>query len=387
MTPRVITAIAGLLACTLSLPHLARAQSPGTQSRLALAALEARVDQHPSVRRATAAVEEARGLSEQAGKWDNPVVGFAADELRPGESPSGRLGGFVELTVPVGGARGAARDAGQSEVARREAELEAVRLGVLVAIRRSYYAVLSAEERVRVLERQRDLAGETAGVASQLLNIGLADRSDVLLSEAESARAAARLAAAEASRNGAWQALASAAADPELRPGALAVSFDAPLPALSFESVRDEIRRVSPVLRAAEAAVARGRALVAFARTVARPDLFTRGEFGWNREHVPHASSSQAIGWEFGVEFGISLPLANRNTNGIAAANSAVSDSTNTAKSSTSGRTPIHGPNGGSGGNLRTHCTPIDRQPKKLGDSGGHSHRERTHGGGRAARS
>ena len=38
-------------------------------------------------------------------------------------------------------------------------------------------------------------------------------------------------------------------------------------------------------------------------------------------------------------------------------------DSTNTAKSSISGRTPIHGPNAGSGDNPGNHCIPIDRQP------------------------
>ena len=45
------------------------------------------------------------------------------------------------------------------------------------------------------------------------------------------------------------------------------------------------------------------------------------------------------------------------------AANSAEPASTNTAKSSTSGKTPTHGPSGGSGDNPQTRCTPIDRQP------------------------
>ncbi len=298
------------VAAVAAVPALA-SQEPST---LGLATLEARVNEHPAVRAAAARVDEARGRARQAGTLTNPTVGLVTNELRPRENPSGHFGGFIEQMLPLGGKRAAARAEGEAGVDQRMAELELVRLGVLVDIRRAYYGVLMAEERVRVLTRQRELGAESVTVAGQLLNIGLVDRSDVLQAEAEAARLTARHAGAVAMLDGAWRRLAAAAGDASLGPRPLAEP--GALPDLDRSTVRAQLQSASPALRIARAEVARERLAVAVAQTISRPDLFLRGEVGWNREHTV-AAPTRPIGFEFGVEIGISLPVVNRNAGGI----------------------------------------------------------------------
>jgi len=300
-------------ALVLAAPALVAA---GEQTGLSLAALEARVGEHPAVRAAAARVDQARGLARQAGALTNPTVGLVTNELRPRENPSGHVGGFVEQRLPLGGKRAAARAEGEAGVDRRIAELDLVRVAVLVDIRRAYYGVVMAEERVRVLTRQRELGAESVAVTGQLFNIGLANRSDVLQAEAESARLGARHAGAVAMRDGAWQRLAAAAGDASLGPRSLAEP--AAPPELELAALRSDLQQTSPALRVARAQVARERTNVAVARTISRPDLFLRGEVGWNREHTL-AAPTRPIGLEFGAAVGISLAVANRNAGGIAA--------------------------------------------------------------------
>jgi outer membrane protein TolC len=78
---------------------------------------------------------------------------------------------------------------------------------------------------------------------------------------------------------------------------------------------------------AADRAVAMQRAEVSTARSLMTPDLFLRGDVAANRERA----SGRAIGPQFGLEAGISIPLFNRNAGGIASATSMVSSAEATA--------------------------------------------------------
>lgn len=304
------------------------AQSATPEARvqtLSLETLEARaLARHPAIQQAAARVEEARGRSAQAGAWDNPTVGGTAGELRPRESPSGTFGGFVEQTLTLGGKRQAARLLGGAEVALRDAELAAVRHRVTVDVRTAYYEVLAAAEKLKVSGRLLAVTDESVVIVRQLVNVGIAQQPDVLEVEAGAARQKAMLASARAHQAGAWRRLAAAVADPSLTAPTVALTLDGTIPVLDRQASLDWILQQSPEVKAADADAARQRAAVDVERRRVFPDLTLRGEAGWNREHLRAAMFPRSIGWEFGAEAGITLPLWNRNRGGIMAARSSV---------------------------------------------------------------
>lgn len=288
---------------------------------LDLAALEAQaLARHPAIARAAADVDAARGRASQMGAWSNPVIGGSAEELRPRESPSGSFGGFVQQTIPLGGKLSSARALGNRDVEVAEAALVSARQMVLASVRERYYRVLVADERVAVTTRLSDLAAETAVIAKQLFNVGIADQPDVLTSEAEAARARADLSVVSVRRVSAWQQLASAVADPSLKPQTLTAKISDALRPFDRDVALASVLAESGMLQEAARASASAKAAVDVERRVTRPDLFVRADAGRNRE----LNGGRAIGPQFGVEAGISIPLFNRNRGGIAAATARV---------------------------------------------------------------
>lgn len=292
-----------------------------TPAPLALASLEARaIERHPAVREASARLDEARALASQAGAWDNPSVGGGASELRRRESPSGTWGAFVEQTFSLGGKRGADRAAAGAEAAVRQVELDMATLRVRIGVRAAYLEVAAAAERLAVAERLTTTAEETVVIAKQLVNVGLADKPDVLEAEAEVARHRAAVVAARSHQGAAWRRLAASVADLTLVPQP--IDLPGGVPVLDRQRSLDEILSASPEVKSADAIVARERAGVTVETRRTFSDLTMRGEVGWNREQF--SSRAQAKGWEFGVEAGVTLPLFNRNRSGVIAARSAV---------------------------------------------------------------
>jgi cobalt-zinc-cadmium efflux system outer membrane protein len=294
----------------------------GAQS---LEALEASaLAKHPAIQQAAARVEEARGRSVQAVAWNNPTVGVTGGELRPRETPSGAIGGFVEQTFMLGGKRDAARVAAGADVAVREAELAAIRQRVLVDVRTAYYEVLAAAEKVRVSERLLAVVDESVTIVRQLVNVGIAQRPDVLEAEAEAAQQKAMVVSARAHQAGAWRRLAAAVADPSMAAPTGTLTLTAVLPSLDRQGSLDQVLQQSPEVKAADAEVTRQRSMVEVERRSVSSDLTLRADAGWNRERLGSALTPRSLGWEFGAEAGITLPLWNKNRGGVMAARSSV---------------------------------------------------------------
>ena len=296
-------------------------QAAPTTPTLDLATLEAQtLARHPAIRRAAADVEAARSRAAQKGAWPNPVVGGSTEELRPRESPSGYFGGFIQQTIPLGGTLGASRAVGERELAVAEAALATTRQQIVADVRDRYYRVLVAEERRTVAAHLSELASESAVIAKQLFNVGIADQPDVLTSEAEAAQARAVLVSVNALRLAAWQRLAAATADPSLVPQKLAGSISDALPTLDRDATLTRVLAENASLQEAARGADTARASVNLEKRVTRPDLYLRFDGGANRE----ISDGRAIGPQFGLEAGISVPLFNRNHGGIASATSRV---------------------------------------------------------------
>jgi outer membrane protein, heavy metal efflux system len=309
-----LAALLGLLAS----PALALAQPPATP--MTLNELEQlALQNNPTATAAAAGIEAARGGARQAGAWPNPVIGYSGEEIKTGDlDVRGEHGFFVEQTIRLGGKLRLSRSVFQKTIERAEAERDLQRLRILSSVRQAFYSVLLTERRIEVRERLAALASEAVGVTAQLFNVGAADRPDYLQIEIESRRLQLLLNRSRNELLASRARLAALTGVGEVAARPIAGTIDAAIPELEREQVIRTLLEQSPELRAARAELERSRAVTARARRETYPDLFLRGGSAYNRERGE--DSGRPIGWEGTLEAGISVPLFNRNTGGIAAA-------------------------------------------------------------------
>jgi len=289
--------------------------APLTLARLEQMALEA----NPTLRQATAIVDAAQARARQAGAWPNPVIGYTGGEVAPGDiTRLGEHGFFVEQTILLGGKLKLNRAVFSQTAAVAESFADLQRQRVLSSARTLFYEALTADRRVQVRERLSALAMEAVDVSRQLYNTGAADRPDVLETEIEARRADLDLEAARNGRFAVWQRIAALVNDPTLTPRPLEGSIETAIPELERASTLQALLDQSGAVRAARADVTRAQAATARARKVTYPDLFLRGGANYNRELLE--PNLKPVGWEGAFEAGVSVPLFNRNTAGIAAA-------------------------------------------------------------------
>lgn len=318
------------LACVLLLGSTALAQAPqpvpAAEPPLTLEALErTALESNPTLRQAVEGVNAARGRARQAGAWSNPTIGYAGEELKPGEVIRlGEHGVFYDQQIPLGGKLRLSRQVFEREAEQADLFLNLQRERVLAAVRTLFYEILTTERRVDVLDRLAQLASEAVGISRQLYNVGAADRPDVLESEIEADRIQLDLTAARNRRVALWRRLAATVGDRSFATPTrtLAGTADA-VPELARDAAFGEVLNRSPQVRAARAEVERTRAIVARARREPFPDLFVRAAVAYNRELLERGpgGTPKPIGWELGtLEAGFSVPLFNRNTGAVAAA-------------------------------------------------------------------
>jgi cobalt-zinc-cadmium efflux system outer membrane protein len=313
MKSLTLFAVLGLLAPP-ALAQTTSATPPVTLGELEELALQ----NNPTAAAAAAGIDAARGRTRQAGAWPNPVIGYSGEEIKTGDlDRRGEHGFFVEQMIPLGGKLRLSRDVFQKTIDRAEALRDLQRLRILTSVRQTFYSVLLTERRIQVQERLAALASEAVGVTAQLFNVGAADRPDYLEIEIESRRLQLQL---NRSKNELFAVRAQLAALTGVREVAtrpIAGTIEAAIPELEREQVIRTLLEQSPELRAARAELERTRAVTVRARRDTYPDLFLRGGSAYNRE--VGEDTGRPIGWEGTLEAGISVPLFNRNTGGIAA--------------------------------------------------------------------
>jgi len=314
-----------IFALLLLLPGPVMAQvGAAAEAPLALEDLERMaLENNPTLRQATTGVTAAQGRARQAGTWFNPTVGYAGEELKPGEVIRlGEHGVFFDQQIPLGGKLRLGRQVFEREAEQAESFVDLQRERVLAAVRTLFHEILTTERRVEVLDRLSQLGLEAVGISRQLFNVGAADRPDVLDSEIEADRIQLELMAARNRRFALWRRLAVTVGDRSLMPRPLAGSAEA-LPEITREGALADVLSRSPQVHAAQAEVERTKAIVARARREPFPDLFVRVTPAYNRERLERGAGGvpRSIGWELGaLEAGISVPLFNKNTGAIAAA-------------------------------------------------------------------
>ena len=312
----IVVALVVLVAA--SAPPAALAQPSGEP--LTLEALEQMaLARNPTLAQAAADVTAADARARQAGRWPNPSIGYTAEEVS--DSPTirwGEHGVFVEQVFPISGRLGADRAVRRGVADEARAHEAAQRQRVVTMVRLQYRDALIAAERVAIRDELARHAADVVTTTRQLANIGVVDRPDLLEAEADAHAAQVAVEAARHDERRIWRQLGAVVGDPSLAPSPLAADPDALPPPLDAAMALAALLRDSPELRAAEAAVTRTAASVVRARKESNPDLVVRAGPRYNRELLD--PGPRPVGWEAFADVGVSIPLWDRNRDGIAAA-------------------------------------------------------------------
>lgn len=291
-----------------TLPH--GALRPVALGRLALPDLEQMaIAANPSVARAAALVQAARGNWIQAGLPPNPNFGYEGQQI----GSAGRAeqdGVFVEQEFVRGGKLRLNRQVAAQEWARREQELAAQQQRVVTDVRIAYYQVLVAERQQRLTGELLGIGKEAAKVADDLLRGKEVGRGDVVQAQLEVGNAEILAQNATNRYAAAWRTLATVIGNPDLPPQPLDGNLDEVREEFNWEQSRQRLLTTSPEIASAMAEIERARWGLQRAMVEKTPNVTVAGLVNWRDNGIDGDSDG-------GLTVGVPLPLWNRNQGGI----------------------------------------------------------------------
>ncbi|MCG8583864.1 MAG: TolC family protein [Pirellulales bacterium] len=280
---------------------------------LGLAALQQMaLENNPAIGEAWAKVQAARGRWLQAGLPPNPRLGYSGQQLGSG-GQSEQHGVYVEQELVLGGKLRIGRAVANQEIFRAEQQFEAQRRRVMTDVQMGYYAVLCAQQRLKLTEELVRIGKQATKAAQDLLEKKEGSRRDLLQARIESRSAEAFLQQARNQHMASWRMLAAVLGSPKMPPRTLTGQLDETTKALAWEQSLQRLLSESPEIAAIFVQVDRARWAVDQARAQAVPDLNVQGI----------VQSDNATGSTNGnLLVSIPIPLLNRNQGGIRQAES-----------------------------------------------------------------
>jgi cobalt-zinc-cadmium efflux system outer membrane protein len=273
---------------------------------LDLAAIEQiALERNPTLVQAGAQVQISRGKALQAGLYPNPNLGYAADQIGA-EGTAGEFHGmFVEQQVITGGKLRLSRAKFMQEASQAQLQVLAQRHRVLYSVRIAYYKALVQQRRNQLQNQLLRTSEEAAKTIKELVNVGQANRADLLQAEVQLLKAKANYQVAERRYRGAWEELAALAGVPDMQPTFLDGSLELDSGnGIDREAALANMLTGSPQLRFAEAEVVRDQIALRREQVEPIPNLNLRAETGYNYAAQDTVAS---------IEIGIRVPLFDKN--------------------------------------------------------------------------
>jgi cobalt-zinc-cadmium efflux system outer membrane protein len=266
------------------------------------------IGNHPQLLGAYAAVRSAEGRAFQAGLYPNPQFGVSSPQLAGSES---QYNAFISQDILTGGKLRLDTAAACQEVERLRLELRRERFDVLTSVRRRFYAVLTAQNRVAVLEDLVRMAEKSQDLGQRLQQAGLGARTDTLLLEIESHKAQVALVNARTNLDASRRQLAAEVGLPELPIDRLYGDLSAELPQFELIELQQDVVTLNSQTAAAEAASRRSRVLLDRAIVEPSPTFNVMGGYQRQLQGVKDQGIVQVL---------VSVPLWDKNEGNIRAA-------------------------------------------------------------------
>jgi cobalt-zinc-cadmium efflux system outer membrane protein len=262
---------------------------PGPEGRpLTLADLQKlAVANSPLIKQATARVVEARGNALQVGLPPNPTVGLEIDTFGT-TGGAGYMGGFVDQVIKTANKLQLARASASCDVRSAELDLFKAQTDLATRIRGYYFAVLVAEESIRLNRALVKFTAEVYQLQRDALLYGFAVYYEPVYLRALAVQARTALLQARNRRTAAWKQLAAAMGLPGMPPTQLAGRIDVPVPALEYSKVMARMMARHSSLASTEASVQKAKFDLELARRIPIPDVEVKALLQKDRTGPPH---------------------------------------------------------------------------------------------------
>lgn len=263
--------------------------------------------QNPALAERAAHVQALRGNFVQVGLPPNPTAGYTASEIGD-DGKAGQQGAYVGQEFITGNKLGLNRAVASQQVRKAEQEWAAMRQRVLTDVRTGYYEVLIAQERLAMTEQLASTSQNGLQAVEALIAAREAAGTDLLQARVEANTASLLVENARAAREGAWRRLGAVLGNADLPTLRLAGNARRQLPVVDFDESLALLLARSPELAAVRAEIDRARWATRRARAEVVPNVNVQSSVQYD-----HATDDTIVG----VQFGLPLPIINRNQGGI----------------------------------------------------------------------
>ena len=264
---------------------------------------------NPSVARAAALVQAARGNWVQVGLQPNPTVGYLGQQIGS-RGLAEQDGVYVDQQIVRGGKLGLNREIAAQEIFKAEHQLAAQQQRVVTDVRMAFFNVLLAERQQILSNELQEISKQGLTTAEALLRGKEVGRGDVLQAQIEMGNAEILSQNAGNRYRAAWQSLATVVGDPLLPPQSLAGNVEDGHARHDWDSSLQKLLSSSPEIAAAMADIERARWALERASVEKVPNLLVNGLVNWRDNGIGGRSDGA-------LQVGVPLPLWNRNQGGI----------------------------------------------------------------------
>lgn len=269
---------------------------------------------HPDLSDAAGRIEETRGLAVQAGLYPNPRIDSGNPQQVAPTQNTLFTTGLTQEIVRAGKLK--LQRAAATEVSRQaEWELVARRFEIATNVRQSFFALLAAQERQKLLGRITVIARQSERTSEALFNGGQVAKTDMLLARVERRKADAALAAGLKTLAGRRRELAAAMGQPELSISQATGKLTVSVPDFNDEAVLLQVAEANPRIQVAQLDIQRARLVLQRAEVEPIPNITVQSGAQYT-PNLPH--------WTGLVGLYLVVPLWDRNQGNIAAAEAGI---------------------------------------------------------------
>ena len=262
-------------------------------------------ENHPGLKAAVASVEAARGLMVQAGLPPNPSIGYQSDTVRTINTP-GYHGAYLQQTIVTARKLGLSAEVAAVDYANAIVEQRKTWVQVMTQIRRAYFDVLAARQRMVLANAFFDLTHRAYEAQIQLVTAGEAAPYEPLQLRVILTQARASMVNAQQESIAAWRRLAAAVGCPDMPVARIEGRIDCDVPVIRYEEALALMDAVHTDLEMAGNTVRKNQTLVELADRQMIPDIDVGFVLQRDYTFEPGATT-------YNFMLGGDLPVLNRN--------------------------------------------------------------------------
>ena len=235
------------------------------------------------------------------------VSGSSNDSYSAGLSAS--------MDLFTAGRRGAQSRQARAATSEAEAQLVEQQFAITLAAKQAFFAVLRADEVIRVSEQRIDRARQGLSAAEERLRVGSATRSDSLRSQLELTQARQALLQAQTDREAAAFALGAMIG----RDGPVGARLESDLEPTPLALTREQLIELavqqSPTVVSAEATIDANSAALRVARTQYFPSLRASGGYDWSNDAAAFTGGNTSWTTRVSLSYNLFNGFAREETN------------------------------------------------------------------------